>query len=130
MRNRTENTDPIEETANDFEQAEEEAPTSDAEADENGGKSGLEKLLQHMRNDQNRIALAAESGSESNEIQHAIVLVLDATARPEPEGMSMRVTNGIRNVFQRLHRYHRNRGQDERRARFRLYVESMESLMR
>ena len=130
MRNRTENTDPIEETANDFEQAEEEAPTSDAEADENGGQSGLEKLLQHMRNDQNSIALAAESGNESNEIQHAIVLVLDATAGPEPEGMSMRVTNGIRHVFQRLHRYHRYRGQDERRARFRLYVESMESLMR
>ena len=102
VRNRTENTDPIEETANDFEQAEEESPTSDAEADENGGQSGLEKLLQHMRKDQN-IALAAERWYVANEIQQAKVLVLDATAGPEPEGMGMRITNGIRNVFQRLH---------------------------
>ena len=129
VRNRTENTDPIEETANDFEQAEEESPTSDAEADENGGQSGLEKLLQHMRKDQN-IALAAERWHEANEIQQAIVLVLDATAGPEPEGMGMRITNGIRNVFQRLHTYPRNRGQDERRDRFKLYVENVERLMR
>ena len=129
VRNRTENTDPIEETANDFEQAEEESPTSDAEADENGGQSGLEKLLQHMRKDQN-IALAAERWYVANEIQQAIVLVLDATAGPEPEGMGMRITNGIRNVFQRLHTPPRNRGQDERRDRFRLYVENMERLMR
>ena len=129
VRNRTENTDPIEETANDFEQAEEESPTSDAEADENGGQSGLEKLLQHMRKDQN-IALAAERWHEANEIQQAIVLVLDATAGPEPEGMGMRITNGIRNVFQRLHTYPRNRGQDERRDRFRLYIENVERLMR
>jgi hypothetical protein len=62
--------------------------------------------------------------------QQAIVLVLDATAGPEPEGMGMRITNGIRNVFQRLHTYPRNRGQDERRDRFRLYVENVERLMR
>ena len=61
--------------------------------------------------------------------QQAIVLVLDATAGPEPESMSMRVTRGIRNVFQRLYRYHLNRGQNER-PRFRLFVENMESLMR
>ena len=49
-----------------------------------------------MRNDQN-IALA-ERWHEANEIQHAIVLVLDASAGREPEGMSMDVTNRIRNA--------------------------------
>ena len=65
--------------------------TSDAETDENDGndgQSGLEKLLQHMRNDQN-IARAAERWHEASEIQHAIVVVLDASAGPEPGGLNM-----------------------------------------
>ena len=86
-------------------------------------------LLQNMRNDQN-IALLAEIWNDSNQIQQAIVLLLDATEGDAPEGMSMRVVEGIRNVFQRLYRYHRNRGSDERRDRFRRYVQDMDSLMR
>jgi hypothetical protein len=56
------------------------------------------------------------------------VAALDASAGPE--GLTMEVTNRIRNVFQRLYRYHRNRGHDDRRDRFRLYVENMDNLMR
>ena len=43
--------------------------------------------------------------------------------------MSMRVMNGTRNIFQRFYRYHRNSGNDERRDRYRLYVDDLNSLM-
>ena len=59
-------------------------------------------------------------------IQQAICLVLDSSLS---EGFSTRIANEIRNIFQRLYRVHRNRGDDERRDRFRLYVEDMQSLM-
>lgn len=54
---------------------------------------------------------------------------MEATSETELEGMSMRVTREIRGVFQRLHRWHRNRGSDERAERYRQYVEDMASLM-
>ena len=78
-----------------------------------------------MRVDQNQ-ALAAERWHEASSIQQAICLVLDSTLS---EGFSTRISNEIRNIFQRLYRFHRNRGDDERRGRFRLYVEDMQSLM-
>jgi HAMP domain-containing protein len=77
--NRTENTDPIEEAAGNLAQTEEETPTSDPETDGNegtNGQSGLERLLQNMRADQN-VALASERWHEASEIQHAIVAALD-----------------------------------------------------
>ena len=95
--------------------------------DGTNGQSGLERFLQNMRADQN-VALASERWHEASENQHAIVAALDASAGPE--GLTMEVTNRIRNVFQRLYRYRRNRGHDDRRDRFRLYVENMDSLMR
>ena len=71
----------------------------------------------------------------SSQIQHAIVLVLDSLAGDNPEGMSVRVVNGIRGVFQRLYRYHRNRGSDERRDRYRRdryrrYIDDLDGMMR
>ena len=72
----------------------------------------MEALLQNMRADQNQ-ALAAERWQEASMIQQAICLVLDSSLT---EGF--RIANEIRNIFQRLYRVHRNRGDDERRDRF------------
>ena len=79
-----------------------------------------------MRSDQNA-ALAREMWHDASEIQHAIVAALEASSTSA--GLTTETVNRIRNVFQRLYRYHRNRGSDERRDRYRLYVEDMDSMM-
>ena len=124
-RNRADSTDPIVHQQEDHEGGEEESPTTDVEDNQSNRPTGMETLLQNMRVDQNQ-ALAAERWHEANMIQQAICLVLDSTLT---EGFSTRISNEIRNIFQRLYRFHRNRGDDERRDRFRLYVEDMQSLM-
>ena len=123
-RNRADSTDPIVHQQEDHEGGEE-SPTTDVEDNQSNRPTGMEALLQNMRADQNQ-ALAAERWHEANMIQQAICLVLDSTLT---EGFSTRISNEIRNIFQRLYRFHRNRGDDERRDRFRLYVEDMQSLM-
>jgi hypothetical protein len=85
-------------------------------------------LLENMRLDQNA-ALAAERWLEANQIQQAIMVLLEATSGPEPEGLSVNVARQIRNVFQRLFRWHRNRGSDEKAERFQRYVQDMHGLM-
>ena len=124
-RNRADSTDPIVHQQEDHEGGEEESPTTDVEDNQSNRPTGMEALLQNMRADQNQ-ALAAERWHEASMIQQAICLVLDSTLT---EGFSTRISNEIRNIFQRLYRFHRNRGDDERRDRFRLYVEDMQSLM-
>ena len=89
---------------------------------------GATALLENMRMDQNA-ALAGERWLEANQIQQAIMVLLEATSGPEPEGLTMEVTTQIRNVFQRLFRWHRNRGSDERAERFQRYVQDMHGLM-
>ena len=129
-RNRADTTDPIVNQL-DQEQGEEESPTTDVEDNSVTRPTGVEALLQNMRMDQNRElnrALAGERWHDASEIQQAICLLLDATGGDQPEGLSLRVTNAIRNVFQRLYRFHRNRGDDERRDRLRLYAEDIQSL--
>ena len=85
-------------------------------------------MLENMRLDQNE-ARAAERWLEANQIQQAIMVLLEATAGSEPEGLSVNVTTHNRNVFQRLFRWHRNRGSDERAERFQRYVQNMHGLM-
>ena len=85
-------------------------------------------LLDNLRKDQNN-ALAGERWHESSQLQQAIVVLPEATSGPNAEGLLMRVLTLIRNICQRLQRYHRNRGLDERADRFRLYVTDMQSLM-
>jgi hypothetical protein len=128
QRNRADIIDSVGQQMDNQDQGEEESLTTDAENDENSRPTGMEGLLQNMCMDQNRV-VAAERWHEASDIQQAICLLLDATTGPEPEGMSVRVANGIRSIFQRLYKFHRNRGQDERRDRFRLYVEDINSLM-
>ena len=130
-RNRADSTDPIVHQQEDHEGGEEESPTTDVEDNSVTRPTGVEALLQNMRIDQNRElnrALAGERWHDASEIQQAICLLLDATGGDQPEGLSLRVTNAIRNVFQRLYRFHRNRGDDERRDRLRLYAEDIQSL--
>eukprot|EP00435_Cladocopium_sp_Y103_P063813 s2135_g25.t1 len=123
---RAENTDPPA-ADEDEEESEEELPTDD---EEHGSPDGpMTILLEHMRADQN-IALAGEYFNDANNIQQVIITLLDASAGPNPEGLSTEVVQRIRGVFQPLQRYHRNRGLDERAARFQVYVEDMERLMR
>ena len=133
LRTRAENTDPatihVPERFrdDDAEDAEEEQGTDDEHVNE--VSSGAERLLENMRLDQN-VAIASERWPESSQIQQAILILLEATSGEEPEGLSMGVVTQIRNVFQRLMRWHRNRGLDEPQERFRQYVENMQSLMR
>ena len=127
-RTRAENTDPInspEQYRDSQESAEEEAAT-DNEVE--GSPGGLAALLDNLRRNQN-IALSTERWTDTSQLQQAIVAVLDATTGPEPEGLSMRVATGVRNVCQRLYRWYRNRGSEERAERSRAYVENMWSLM-
>ena len=109
----------------DGEQAEEESPTEDEHVNPTSPEVNL---MNNLRLDQN-LALRAERWSEASQIQCAIVLLLDATSGPEPEGLSMVVIQQIRAIFQRLWRWHRNRGLDDRADRFRTYVQDMNSLM-
>ena len=80
-----------------------------------------------MRADQN-IALAAECFNQANQIQHGIMILVDATSGPNPEGLAESVMQRIRELFQRLYRFHRNRGSDEREERFQVNVQNMEKL--
>ena len=82
----------------DGEQAEEESPTEDEHVNPTAPETNL---MNNLKMDQN-LALAAERWSEASQIQCAIVLLLDATSGPEPEGLSMVVVQQIRAIFQRL----------------------------
>ena len=123
MRTNAETTDAPE---NHVEAAEEESPTSDAMDD--GPPGQLQTLLGNIRADQN-IALAAGQYSDADQLQQAIMVMLDFSAGPNSEGLSVEAMQRIRSIFQRLHRYHRNRRSDERAERFRLYVENIAALM-
>eukprot|EP00435_Cladocopium_sp_Y103_P017155 s62_g4.t1 len=85
----------------DGESAEEEDATEDEAATQPPGESTI--LLENMRIDQ-KIALAGERWTETNQIQQAILVLLDSTTGPKPEGLPTEVLTRIRNVFQRLHR--------------------------
>ena len=123
MRHQSETTDAAED-GNGQEHGEEESPADDPEISPDSAV-----LLDNLRKDQNN-ALAGERWNEASQLQQAIVTLLDATSGPNPEGLSMRVLTAIRNIGQRLYRYHRNRGLDERSERFYLYVTDLQSLMR
>ena len=85
------------------ENSEEETLENDATVEQSRG-GGATALLENMRLDQNA-ALAAERWLEANQIQQAIMVLLEATSGPEPEGLTLNVTTQIRNVFQRLFRW-------------------------
>ena len=110
------------------EEAEEETPTDDEVATVAESPGSATTLLENLRLDQN-IALAGERWTEASELQRAIMCLLKASTGAEPEGMSMQVITTIRNVCQRLYRWHRNRGSDERSERFQMYVQNMTNLM-
>jgi len=128
LRNQADTTDVA--TQNHGEGGEEELRTNDPEVEPEAHSSlgRISPLLEHVRRDLN-IALQAERWTESNQLQGAVNILLDATGGPNPEGLSMRVLRDVRNIFQRLFRIHRNRGLEERMERFRVYVEDINSLM-
>ena len=128
LRNQADTTDVAEQS--NVEGGEEELGTSDPEIEPESHVSPgrITALLENVRRDLN-IALQAERWTESNQLQGAVNILLDATNGPNPEGLSMRVVRDVRNIFQRLFRIHRNRGLEERRDRLRVYVEDMNSLM-
>ena len=128
LRNQADTTDVAEQS--NVEGGGEELGTSDPEIEPESHVSPgrITALLENVRRDLN-IALQAERWTESNQLQGAVNILLDATSGPNPEGLSMRVVRDVRNIFQRLFRIHRNRGLEERRDRFRVYVEDMSSLM-
>ena len=134
IRNRADTTDPEIRVPEEFrddddgENGEEEQQTEDEHVND-PQPHAAEQLLANMREDQNT-ALSGQRYPEANSIQNAIITLLDATSGPNPEGWSENVITEIRNVLQRLWRWHRNRGSDERAERFRLYVQDMQQLMR
>ena len=129
VRNQADTTDVV--AQNHGEGGEEELRTHDpqVEPESHISPGRISALLDNVRRDFN-IALQAERWTESNQLQGAVNILLDATNGPNPEGLSMRVLrDDVRNIFQRLFRIHRNRGLEERQDRFRVYVEDMNSLM-
>lgn len=110
------------------ESAEGEVPTDDEVTGANASPGSMSTLLDNMRVDQT-LAFSGERWTEASQIQQAIICLLEATTGPSPEGMSMEVVSTIHNVFQRLYRWHRNRGSDQRAGRFQTYVQNMTNLM-
>ena len=103
IRNRADTTDPAEihvpeQYRDDGENGEEEPQTEDEHVND-PQPNGAERLLENLRLDQN-VALSAQRYSEANNIQNAIITVLDATSGPNPEGLSANVITKIRTVFQ------------------------------
>ena len=101
LRNQADTTDVAEQS--NVEGGEEELGTSDPEIEPESHVSPgrITALLENVRRDLN-IALQAERWTESNQLQGAVNILLDATNGPNPEGLSMRVVRDVRNIFQRL----------------------------
>ena len=117
-RNRPDNTD--------GEEGEEENPTDDEI--ERGPTVGMDRLVNAMRIDQN-VALARELWDDASQIQTAIIHVLNASAGPNPIGLTMDVITQVRNVFQRLWRRSRSRNQNERADAYRRYIDDIHGVM-
>ena len=81
-----------------------------------------------MRGEQNA-ALAQEAFSDASRIQNAILAVLGVTSGDVPAGLTIPLAHEIRNIFQRLFRSARNRGEDERATSYRRYVDDLHGLM-
>ena len=75
------------------------------------------------------IAVSGGWHTDASNIQQAMMILLESNSDTNAGGLGMETLNRIRNVFQRLHRWHRNRGSDGRAQRYRLYVENIFSLM-
>ena len=106
---------------------ESEVATDDEEPGASTPATGLTRLLSVLRGEQNA-ALAKEAFSDASQIQHAILAVLGATSGDEPAGFTIPLANEIRNIFQRLFRSARNRGEDERATSYRRYVDDLHGL--
>ena len=81
-----------------------------------------------MRLDQN-VAVSNGLHNDASNIQQAMMNLLASSADANAGGLGMETLNRIRNIFQRLFRFHRNGGSDERSQRYRRYVEDMAGLM-
>ena len=108
------------------EEAEEEPQTEDEE--EVGTVAGMSTLLDSMRNDQNE-ALAQDLYYDASQMQQAMMTVLNASSGSRPTGMTMPVVTSIRGVFQRLHRYARNRGREHMSEIYQRYVNDLNGIM-
>ena len=122
-RNRPDNTD---QPPHDGEEAETENLTEDEE--ERGPTVGIDRLVNAMRIDQNT-ALARELWDDGAQIQTAIIWLLDASAGPNPIGLTTEVINQVRNVFHRLWRRARNRNHRDRADAYRRYIDDMHGVM-
>ena len=78
--------------------------------------------------DQN-VAVSNGLHNDASNIQQAMMILLESSADANAGGLGMETLNRIRNIFQRLFRFHRNGGSDERSQRYRRYVEDMAGLM-
>ena len=76
-----------------------------------GSTAGMTTLLESTRGHQNE-ALAHDLYYDASQMQQAIMTVLNASPGSRPTGMSMPVVTSIQRVFQRFHRYARNRGRE------------------
>ena len=124
LRNRADTTDSAAEISMEQEPGEEEDQVQDPEV--SPGNPAI--LVENLRRDQN-ISLAAERWAEASQLQTAIMMVIDATSTGGT-GMTMEVVTGVRNICQRLFRFRRNRGLEERAEKIQTYVRDMDSLMR
>ena len=88
----------------------------------------MDRLVNAMRIDQN-VALARELWDDASQIQTAIIHILNASAGPNPIGLTMDVITQVRNVLQRLWRRSRSRNQNERADAYRRYIDDMHGVM-
>ena len=108
------------------EAAESESPTGDETGAAGPSESPLERLLANLRGEQNA-TLAVEAFSDASQSQGAIIAVLDANANST--ALTVSLVNELRNIFQRMFRVARNRGDEERAASYRRYVDDLHGMM-
>ena len=93
-----------------------------------GSTAGMTTLLESMRGHQNE-ALAQDVYYDASQMQQAIMTVLNASSGSRSTGMSMPVVTSIQGVFQRLHRYARNRGCEFKADFYQRYVSDLNGIM-
>ena len=130
MRQRAETTDPVptEHAEMDEEGGEEESLSDDAPVTTRDSPGNFEALLENLGLDQS-VAVSNGWHNDASNIQQAMMILLESSADANAGGLGMETLNHIRNIFQRLFRFHRNRGSDEKSQRYRLYVENIAGLM-
>ena len=124
MRQRQPDNTDAEGSGEEEENDQDEALNDEAEVGQLNGDQMLETLCNRLRDHLNEM-LAQENYRDADQIQTAIMCILNAIGGPTREGFTDRVITEVRNIFQRLFRRARNEGRLNHAEVYRGYVDEM-----